>query len=250
MKSFLPLLLLLSLTAACAEDRTVIRGSFAGDPEQCAVPGVSRVHVEGGADTAEVRGCRFRVRVRDSGSVVLAFGDEDDTVGWMYLDHLPARSSLVLERIEIDDRSLAFPGSVALEGSELILINGLRVGNPRNLPARVEVDGLVLSVADEPGLLLVRPADETLPDLRVRLDLAADVFTTAGERGSLATLEFADPVRIEGRARGGVVLARRVVVPAPPPPEEPPPTQERQRPPGVLDELERLLEIFGVRIGQ
>jgi hypothetical protein len=246
MRRFPPLLLLLAAAAACAEDRTIVRGSFVTEAETCTLPGVTRVHVEGGVDTAAVRGCRFRLGVRDSGAVVLAFGDGEDVVGWMYLEDLPARSTLRVERIAVDERSLAVPGAAALEGGELIRINGLRVGNPRDLPSRVEVEGLVLAVADEAGLLLVRPADEALPDLRVRLDLAADVFTTAGERGSLATLDFADPVRIEGRTRDGLVLARRVIVPAPPPPDpEPGP---RPRPPGVLDELERLLEIFGVRV--
>jgi hypothetical protein len=247
MRRFFPLLLLLTVASACAADRTVVRGSFVAEAERCALPGVSRVHVVGGRDTAVVRGCRFRLGVRDSGDVVLAFGDEEDVVGWMYLEDLPPRTRLRLERIQVDERSLALPGTAALEGGELIWINGLRVGNPRDLPGRVEVEGLVLAVADEAGLMLVRPADEALPDLRVRLDLAADVFTTAGDRGSLATLDFADPVRVEGRTRDGVVLARRVVVPAPPPPDPPP--GPRPRRPGVLEELERLLDIFGVRVG-
>lgn len=238
-----PLLALLVLTAGCQPEGVVLRGSLAVDGERCAGAGVDRVYVRGSADTAVVRDCSFRLVVPDSGELVLGFADAKKETARMYLGGVPARSRVTLRRIGFDERGLAFPGSVSLRGAQAIGINGLREADARALPRVVSTDGEVLSVEAGAGLLLVRPEDARLPDLRVRVEPTATIRTTAHAAGSLAKLDFGDRVRVEGATRNGVVLARYVVVPEP---EAPPPPAPPERTRGIWEELGRLLDILGV----
>lgn len=212
-----------------------------GEAGRCA-GWVERVYVQGSADSAAVRDCTFRLVVRDSGELVLGFAGAGKERARMYLQRVPARSRVTLRRIGFDDRGLAFPGSVSLRGAQTVGINGLSEADAGGLPRVVSTGGEVLSVAAGSGLLLVRPEDRRLPDLRVRLEPTASIRTTAQLAGSLANLDFGDSVHVEGPIRDGVVLARYVVVPEPEAPPPAPPDQTR----GVWEELGRLLDELGL----
>jgi hypothetical protein len=235
---------LLLIGAACDPGGVVIQGSFASESEPCTDPPVTRVYLQGGVDTATVRDCAFRLIASDSGALVLAFADEAEEVGSMYLESVPARSRITLDRIGFDEEDLAFPAAVGLRGAEVIEINGVRAGDPHSLPRTVRIEGSVLGVDAGKGLVLVRPGYDRLPDLNVRVDSASDVRTTANLPGSLEELEFGDSVRIEGATRNGLVLATTVIVPAPPEPPERPAPSEAER--GIWEELGRLLDRIGI----
>lgn len=237
----LPLALLLA-AAACDPDGVVVRGTFAGEDGPCTEAPARAVVAEGSGDTATVRGCAFRLVVRDSGSLELRFRDGGSEGARMFLDEVPGRARLRLERIAFDERGLAFPAAVALEGVERVGINGLRMGDASTLPRSLDVEGTVLAVAATPRLLLVRPRTRWLPDLRVQLGAAATVITSSDRPGSLAQLEFGDSVRVEGRTRNGLLIASRLVVPSPPAAEEPKPEERR----GIWEEIGKILDDIGL----
>jgi hypothetical protein len=238
-RAILPLALLLA--AACDPGGVVVRGTFAADGDSCPAAAGSEVRAEGTGESAAVRDCAFRLVVRDSGSLELVFRNGGEDTGRLYLDDVPARARLRLERIAFDGRGLAFPAAVALKGAGLVGLNGLRVGDPGGLPRSVDVDGTVLGVAATPRLLLVRPRDRWLPDLRVQLAAAAEVVTTRNGPGSISGLEFGDSVRIEGGTRNGLVIASRIVGPA-----EPSTGDEREERPGIWEEIGRILDDIGL----
>lgn len=231
----------LLLCAACGGDGVVIRGSLGEEAEACADPFADRVYSIVSGDTSVVRGCAFRLVVRDSGSVTLAFDRDGELVGRMRLTEVPGGARLALVRIAVDERGLAFPSAVQLEGAEMVEVNGIRMGDAGWQPRSLDVDTRVLSVAVPTGLLLVRPLHPRLPDLRVRVDSATRVRTTANEPGSLEGLEFGDSVRVQGTTRNGVVVARQLTVPEP---REPPGPAEQ--PPGIWEEVGRLLDRLGL----
>ncbi|HEX6070628.1 MAG TPA: hypothetical protein VFZ18_12410 [Longimicrobiaceae bacterium] len=236
----LPLALLLGV-AACDPGGVVVRGSFAGDGGRCTEAPASEVRAAGTGETAAVRDCAFRLVVRDSGSLQLEFRDAGDDVARMYLDEVPGRARMRLERIAFDDRRLAFPAAVSLKGAQLVEINGLRVSDPGDLPRSLDVEGTLLAVAATQRLLLVRPRDRWRPDLRVQLAAAGEVVTTRNRPGSIADLEFGDSVRVQGGTRDGLVIASRIVVPS-----DPSEAQEREERPGIWEEIGKILDDIGL----
>jgi hypothetical protein len=238
--ALLPLALLLG-AAACDPGGVVVRGTFAGRDGACTETPGRLVLAEGTRDSAAVRDCAFRLVVRDSGSLELVFRDARREAARMHLDEVPGRARMRLEGIAFDERRLAFPASVALKDAGRIEINGLRVSDPGGLPRSLDVEGTVLAVAPTPRLLLVRPRDRWLPDLRVQVGAAGEVITARNRPGSIADLEFGDSVRVEGGTRNGFVIASRIVVPADPSDEE-----ARQERPGIWEEIGKILDDIGL----
>lgn len=208
-----PLLVTL-LASACGDDGTLVRGSFASESGgPCESPPADSVTLAGSEIWLPIADCGFELEVQDSAPLELAFRRPDGEEAAMHLVGLPPGATLDLRDIWFDERGLAFPASVSLEGAELVEVNGLRMVGDGDLPGRVEGEALVLGVSEQPSALLVRPADAALPDLRVTIDSATHLRTRAGDSASLSSLSFGDSVRLVGDTDGRVVVARELIVP-------------------------------------
>jgi uncharacterized membrane protein YgcG len=209
MRALLILSLTLLLAAGCgAGERPItIRGDFADGAA------VSVVRAMAGQD-AEVMDGAFELTGLATSPVSLRLVQDGDTVGIIDLPDLPAGSELVLHRLRIDPATRrAFPASIEVEGADLVLVNGVRMGEPRRVPAEVDVAGTVLALTDDADALLVRPDDRRLPDLRVFVGEATEAVTPDGDPVPISGLAEGDSLRLEGHTDQGVVIATRLTVP-------------------------------------
>ncbi len=207
----LPLLtLMLLLAAGCgAGERSI---TLRGDVADGAAASVVRA-MEAGQD-AEVMDGVFELTGLATSPVSLRLVQDGDTVGIIDLPDLPAGSELVLHRLRIDPATRrAFPASIEVEGADLVMVNGVRMGAPRRVPAEVDVAGTVLALTDDADALLVRPDDRRLPDLRVFIGEGTETVTLDGDPVPADALAEGDSVRLEGHTDRGVVIATRLTVP-------------------------------------
>lgn len=213
MKRLCPALAGALMLAACSSDAINIRGSLAEaamPAEQAA--GLSVMEADSADNQRALNGREFELATRDSGSIALVFNRGTREMGRMRLVGVPRGARLTLHDVWFDYRKRAFPARVALEGVEVLEVNGIRMAPSERVPTSLDEPATVLALSTE--ALFARPADPGRPDLRVLLDSATQVETTGGEPGSLTRLGFGDSVRIEGRRVGEYVRARRLVIPA------------------------------------
>lgn len=200
-----------SVLAACGggAEGIAVQGDFApgGTP-----PG-SVFAMEAGVDT-EVRDEAFEIDGLATSPISLRLLQSGDTVGRIDITDLPAGSRAVLHELRTDARSgRAFPSTVELTGAQSVTVNGIRMMNEGALPATVDADGVVLAASGDRRALLVRPADEQLPDLRVVVTPVTAVVTSDSLAADISTLSIGDSVRVGGNRERGFVVANRLTLP-------------------------------------
>jgi len=200
-----------SILAACGggAEGIAVQGDFApgGTP-----PG--RVFaVEAGVDT-EVSDDGFEIDGLATSPISLRLVQSGDTVGRIDIADLPPGSRAVLHALRTDAGSgRAFPGTVELTGAQSVTVNGIRMMNEGALPATVDADGVVLAASADRRALLVRPANEQLPDLRVVVNPVTAVVTADSLAADISTLSIGDSVRVGGRRERGFIVADRLTLP-------------------------------------
>ena len=200
----------LVVLAACggAADPVSIRGDFA---DSASAP--THVRAVEAEREAEVKGGAFELRDLSAGPATLRLVRGADTAGTLALDNAPAGAAVVLRGLRTDARSgRAFPRAVELTGTELLVVNGVRMASDARIPADVDAHGAVLALSDERDALLFRPDDASLPDLRVVVGLGTEAVTPDGDPADLAALARGDSVRVKGRADRGFVVAERLTL--------------------------------------
>lgn len=191
-----------------AADRVSIRGDFADSASAATVVRA----VEAGREV-EVTGGAFELDGLAAGPATLRLVRGADSSATLALDNAPAGTAVVLHGLRVDPASgRAFPRSVELSGTELLLVNGVRLARDGALPAEVDARGSILALSDERDALLVRPDDATLPDLRVVVGLGTHAAGEDGAPADLAALARGDSVRVRGRVDQGFVVAESLTV--------------------------------------
>src|SRR5688572_25321461 len=203
-------ILLVLVLCACGggADHVSIRGDFADSASAAtlvrAVEAEREVEVEGGA---------FELRGLAAGPATLRLVRGADTAGTLALDNAPAGAGVVLHGLRADARSgRVFPRAVELTGTDLLLVNGVRMANDARLPREVDAPGAILALTDERDALLFRPDDTSLPDLRVVVGLATETVTPDGDPVDVTSLARGDSLRVKGRTDQGFVVAERLTV--------------------------------------
>lgn len=205
-------LALAALLAACdgAAEGITVEGDLA--PGAAAAP--DRVYAVEAGQGAEVREGGFSLSGLATSPISLRLVQSGDTASRIDIADLPPGSSLQLHGLRTDRRSgRAFPTSIELEGAQSVTINGIRMMNADALPGTVDADGVVLAHASDRSALLVRPANDQLPDLRVVVTPVTSVVTRDSIAANLATLSIGDSVVVRGSTERGFVVADRLVVP-------------------------------------
>jgi hypothetical protein len=236
------ILLLSILAVAGCRDRSATVEGVLLDPGDAtwvwAAGGAERQRIDDGAfSLGEVRGDTLDLR----------FATDDEEVGWMRIVGLTPGERIALDGIWFDD-GRAFPTSVELGRGGVVAINAIRMSSSGQLNGAVELSATVLALDRSAEVLLARPEDERLPDVRVILPPGVSVRGEDGEPVTLEGLDFADPVTVRGSMEGAYLVATEVVRPrslsgaagsrssgsavdpepvspvrAPPPPPPPPP---------------------------
>lgn len=191
---------LLVLAAGCGGDGVSVRGSLhpslLGDGNG---EGWS-VWAEEAEREAPVKGGEFELAGLAPGPVHLQLRREGREVGRIAMATLGAGMGVGLEGLRVDESSrLAFPSRVDVEGASVVWVNGIRMGPAEAVPDSVDTRGAVLALQPGAGVVLFRPDDEALPDLRV----------VAGPRTSplsVDDLAAGDSLRIAGRRAGDHVV--------------------------------------------
>lgn len=197
--------------AACGGEagRVSIRGDFA---DSARAPTAVRA-VEAQREV-EVKGGAFELSDLSAGPATLRLVRGADTSATLALDNAPAGATVVMHGLRTDARSgRAFPRSIDLTGTEMLVVNGVRMAGDDALPADVDAHGAILALSDERDAFLLRPDDAALPDLRVVVGLGTRVVGPDSAAAEAASLSRGDSVRVVGRTDHGFVVAERIVVP-------------------------------------
>lgn len=202
----LPALLAACLLAACGTEETTISGTL--DPELA----VTHVWVLGGPERAVVDASAFRIEGIVGDTVDLRFADEDGERGRMRIEGVPPGAVVELREVWVEE-GRAFPARVTLEGVEQLTINGLRYAPVERLDDEIEAEGEVLSVSDDGDALLVRPADGSLPDLRIVITPGSRILSPDGEPLEAESIASGDSIRLRASREGSYFLATELVLP-------------------------------------
>lgn len=201
-----------ALLAACgggAEGITV-EGDLAGGGG--ASP--DRVFAVEASQGADVRDGAFSLTGLATSPISLRLVQSGDTAGRIDIADLPPGSTLQLHGLRTDRRSgRAFPATIELTGAQSVTINGIRMMNADALPGTVDTEGVVMAHASDRSALLVRPANDQLPDLRVVVTPVTSIVTRDSIAANLATLSIGDSVAVRGATERGFVVADRLVLP-------------------------------------
>lgn len=200
-----------SILAACGggSEGIAVQGDFAPGG---ALPG--RVFAVEARVDAEVRDDGFEIDGLATSPISLRLVQSGDTVGRIDIADLPPGSRAVLHELRTDRRSgRSFPSTVELTGAQSVTVNGIRMMNEDALPGTVDAGGVVLAASRDRGALLVRPADERLPDLRVVVTPVTAVLTSDSLAADIATLSIGDSVRVHGNPERGFIVADRLTLP-------------------------------------
>jgi hypothetical protein len=198
------------LLAACGGGAEAI--SVQGDFAPGGTPPGSVFAVEARVD-AEVQDAEFELDGLATSPISLRLVQSGDTVGRIDIADLPPGSRAVLHQLRTDPRSgRAFPSTVELTGAQSVTVNGIRMMNADALPDTVNADGVVLAASGDHRALLVRPADERLPDLRVVITPVTAVVTSDSLAADVSTLSVGDSVRVGGKRERGFVVADRLTL--------------------------------------
>lgn len=201
---------LLAILTACGESSVSLSGTM--------VPGsdASEVFVLGAAERAQIEADSFSLSGVGGDTVELRFTTGGEEPARMLLIGLPAGQDVHLEGIWIED-GVAHAARVRGDPGGSVLVNGLRMAPASALPREVAAHGTVLSASGEGDAILLRPADESLPDLRVVITPGTVLRTVDGApargAGDAGELEYGDSVRVMGQGVDGYVVATEVILP-------------------------------------
>lgn len=171
------------------------------------------VSVAGMPERVEIVGDTFALSGIPAGRATLRIGSEDAEIARIDIRALAAGASLSLDRLRRDQaRDLAFPSAIRVEGGGPVVINGIRMADPRALPPRLEAEGAVLALSDGRRRLLVRPRSQDLPDLPIVVTDSTRVLDAAGDEASLRRLSPGDSVQIAGRTEAGYLYAEQITL--------------------------------------
>ena len=201
-----------ALLAACggAAEGITVSGDLA--PGGAASP--DRVYAVEASQGAELSEGAFELAGLATSPISLRLVQSGDTTARIDIADLPPGSSVELHALRTDARSgRAFPASIELTGAQSVTINGIRMMNADALPVTVDADGVVLAHASDGSALLVRPANDQLPDLRVVVTPVTQIVTRDSLAANLATLSVGDSVVVRGSAERGYVVADRLILP-------------------------------------
>jgi hypothetical protein len=163
---------------------------------------------------ADVRDGAFSIAGLATSPISLRMVQRGDTAGRIDIADLPPGSSLQLHGLRTDRRSgRAFPTTIELTGAQSVTINGIRMMNADALPGTVDAEGVILAHASDRSALLVRPANDQLPDLRVVVTPVTSIVTRDSIAANLATVSIGDSVAVRGATERGFVVADRLVLP-------------------------------------
>lgn len=166
----------------------------------------------GGEERAVVDGGAFRLEDLSGDPIDLRFTSDDGVHARMEIRELAGGARVDLLGVWLND-GLAHASAVELEGADLVTINGIRFAPVGSLPRELDERGVVLAAGRAGDALLVRPLDESLPDLRVVVTPATEVVSPDGDPVQGDGAEVGDTVRIAGRAESGYVVASRLELP-------------------------------------
>jgi hypothetical protein len=204
----LPALALLLAACGSGSESISVKGDFAS-PQTA--PG--RVYALEARVDAEVKDGAFSLGGLATSPISLRMVQNGDTVGQVEIADLAPGSGLVLHGLRTDPRSgRAFPTTVELSGASVVRVNGIRMMNPAALPDAVDAAGVVLAASHDRAALLVRPADDALPDLRVVVAATTSTLTRDSLAADLGDLSVGDSVHVQGPAERGFVLADRLTL--------------------------------------
>lgn len=198
--------LLLALLAGCGGAPATVQGALADDVR------ADSVWHFGGDARAELVADTFRLESLRGDTIDLRFTGGDGLHARMEIRDVRPGARVRLHGIWIDDE-VAHASSVTLEGTDAVTINGIRMGDPTQLPAEVELEGLVLAASGSGDALLVRPLDGDLPDLRIVATPATNVRTPDGDPTDRDEASAGDTVRVVGATHAGYVVAAELVLP-------------------------------------
>ncbi|HEX8671424.1 MAG TPA: hypothetical protein VF710_06020 [Longimicrobium sp.] len=199
-----------SILAACGGDAEgiAVQGDFAPGGT---LPG--RVFAVEAAVGTEVSDDGFKLDGLATSPISLRLVQTGDTVGRIDIADLPAGSRAVLHGLRTDTRSgRAFPSTVELTGAQSVTVNGIRMMNEGAIPSTVDADAVVLAASADRRALLVRPANEQLPDLRVVVTPVTAVVTRDSLAADISTLSIGDSVRVGGKRKRGFIVADRLTL--------------------------------------
>jgi hypothetical protein len=206
----LPSLLLLLPLAACGDETLTLRGSLLDG-----TPG-TEVYVVGQSLRAPIEADSFVIEDLPAAEVVeIEFAEEGERLGRMRIEKWNGRD-VGLRGIWVED-GVAFAS--ALDGEATATVNGLRMAGPEALPRSVGVRGRVLALSGDADALVLRPDDESLPDLRVLVTPGTAFEWESGEPADVY-VSIGDSLRVEGPVEAGYVVATALILPVPPAEEE------------------------------
>lgn len=166
----------------------------------------------GGEERAVVDGGAFRLEGLSGEPIDLRFTSDEGVHARMEIRELAGGARVDLLGVWLED-GLAHASAVHLDGADLVTINGIRFAPAGALPRELDERGVVLAAGRSGDALLVRPLDESLPDLRVVVTPATEVVSPDGEPVPADGAEVGDTLRIAGRAERGYLVATRLELP-------------------------------------
>lgn len=186
------------LAAACGGEGASLSGSL--HPSLLGDGAGWTVWAEEAERETAVRDGKFELKELAPGPVHLQLRREGDPVGRISVPGLTPGTGVRLMELRVEPRSgLAFPSAVEVDGGGVVWVNGIRMAPSGTVPDSVDVRGAVLALEPGAGVMLFRPDDERLPDLRV----------VAGPRTAPLTVDdlaAGDSLRIAGRLERDYVV--------------------------------------------
>lgn len=147
-----------------------------------------------------VRDGSFELKDLAPGPVHLQLRHEGNAAGRIIVPALAAGTGVRLLELRVEPRSgLAFPSAVEVDGGGTVWVNGIRVAPAGTIPDSVDTRGAVLALEPDARVMLFRPDDANLPDLRL----------VAGPRTAPLTMDdltVGDSLRVAGRREHDYVV--------------------------------------------
>ncbi|MDB4951678.1 MAG: hypothetical protein JWM27_4327 [Gemmatimonadetes bacterium] len=199
------------LLAGCHSADVTVRGTFAG--AGTGADSTLTVWAVEAQREVPVRGGAFEMKGLVGGPLNLEVRSHGTRIARIEVPDLPAGGTLALGSLRIDPPSgRAFPASVELSGARVVTVNGVRMAPADRLSGDVDVRGSVLAVSAGGDAILVRPAEDGLPDLRVVVVPTTRTATPDGTPAALDGLARGDSLRVKGTVQQGYVMAAGIEV--------------------------------------
>lgn len=198
LRRFAPALILLA--AACGGEGASLGGSLHPSLLRGGADEEWTVWAEEAEREAPVRDGSFELKGLVPGPVHLQLRRGGNAVGRITVPTLPGGAGVRLLELRVEPRSgLAFPAAVEVDGGGVVWVNGIRMAPAGAVPDSVDTRGAILALEPGAGLMLFRPDDGSLPDLRL----------VAGPRTAPLTaddLAAGDSLRVAGRRERDYVV--------------------------------------------